>query len=147
MKTELVKTAAAAAGLTILAAAQDLSPVMFGAKPPFLLVLGCIAGAPTAIAAGLFTDALSGLPFGCSAVFFLAAALLARWRRSSAFPLTVAAAALYQMWLIAWGADLPSGSSVSALAYAAVMYPVLCATILAVKRHAGIDKPAKEAAV
>ena len=38
-----------------------------------------------AIVAGLFVDALSGISFGCSAVFYVVAALLVRYFKSSAF--------------------------------------------------------------
>ena len=144
MKTELTKAAAAATGLVILAAAQDIFPVVFGAKPPFLLVFGCIAGIPTAIAAGLFADALSDLPFGCSALFFVAASLAARHLGAAAYLATVAAAALYQLWLIAWGGDMPVSSSCTALAYAAILYPATCMAVRGAKRRAGIDSFGKE---
>ena len=146
MKTELTKAAAAATGLVVLAAAQDLAPVAFGAKPPFLLVFGCIAGVPAAIAAGLFADALSALPFGCSAVFFVAAALATRRFGSAAYPATVAAAALYQLWLIAWGGEMPVSSACTALAYAAILYPATRMAVRGAKRRAGIDRSGKEAA-
>jgi hypothetical protein len=146
VKTELTKAAAAAMGLVVLAAAQDLAPAAFGAKPPFLLVFGCIAGIPAAIAAGLFADALSALPFGCSAVFFFAAAFAVRYLPAVAYPTTVAAAALYQLWLIAWGGDMPVSSFSIALAYAAILYPATRMAVHGAKRRAGIDNPGKEPA-
>ena len=78
MKTDLTRICAVLLGLVVFAAAQDLSPTLFGTKAPLLLVFGCLAGVPAAIGAGLFADALGGLPFGCSAVFFALAALLVR---------------------------------------------------------------------
>ena len=138
VKTELVKILAAFTGLLALAAAQDLSPAVFGAKPPLLLVFGCIAGAPAAVAAGLFADALGGLPFGCSAIFFLAAALLSRFLKSFAFLVTILSAALYQVWLGIWGGDAPFITAYVAFAYAAVLFPLVRKTFLAVKQHTGI---------
>jgi hypothetical protein len=123
----------------ILAASQDLSPDIYGAKPPLLLMFGCIAGIPAAIGAGLFTDALSGLPFGCSAVFCLIAALAVRFLRQFAFLTTVLSAALYQVWLAMWGGDAPVQSAYAALAYAVVLYPAACAALSSVKRHIGIE--------
>ena len=138
MKTELVKILAAFTGLLALAAAQDLSPAVFGAKPPLLLVFGCIAGAPAAVAAGLFADALGGLPFGCSAIFFLAAALLSRFLKSFAFLVTILSAALYQVWLGIWGGDAPFITAYVAFAYAAVLFPLVRKMFLSVKQHTGI---------
>lgn len=97
MRTEYAKTFAAVAGLVILASLQDIVPAVHGAKPPFLLMFSCFAGVPTAVAAGLFADALSGISFGCSAVFYVAAALLVRYFKPFAFPIAVVAAALHQI--------------------------------------------------
>lgn len=139
VKTEIVKICAAVSALVVLAAAQDLSPLAFGAKPPLLFVLGCTAGAPVAIGAGLFADALSGLPFGCSAAFFLGAALLVRFLKPFAFPVTVLSAALYQVWMSLWGGDAPLQSAYAAAAYAAVLYHIAHLALRSVKRHAGIE--------
>ena len=139
MKTELAKICVAAAALLSIAAVQDVSPVIFGIKPPLLLLFGCIAGVPAAIGAGLFTDALSDLPFGCSAVFFLASALTVRFMKSFAFTATVLCAALYQAWLAMWGGETSVQSAYAALACAAILQPVMRAAILSVKRHAGIE--------
>lgn len=145
VKTELVKILAAFTGLLALAAAQDLSPAVFGAKPPLLLVFGCIAGAPAAVAAGLFADALGGLPFGCSAIFFLAAALLSRFLKSFAFLVTILSAALYQVWLGIWGGDAPFITAYVAFAYAAALFPLVRKTFLSVKLHTGIHQCDREA--
>ena len=144
VKTDLVKILAAFTGLLALAAAQDLAPVAFGAKPPLLLVFGCIAGAPVAVAAGLFADALGGLPFGCSAVFFLAAALLSRFLKSFAFLVAILSAALYQVWLGIWGGDAPFITAYVAFAYAAVLFPLVHKAFLSVKLHTGIHKKDEE---
>lgn len=139
VKTELVKICVAAAALLAIAAVQDVSPAVFGAKPPFLLLFGCIAGVPAAIGAGLFTDALSGLPFGCSAVFFLVSALAVRFMKPCAFPATVLCAALYQAWLAMWGGETSMQSAYAAAVYAAILQPAMHAAFRSVKRHAGIE--------
>lgn len=144
VKTELVKSFAAFTGLLALAAAQDLAPTVFGAKPPLLLVFGCIAGAPVAVAAGLFVDALGGLPFGCSAIFFLAAALLSRFLKPFAFLVAILSAALYQVWLGAWGGNAPFITAYVAFAYAAVLFPLVRKAFLSVKLHTGIHQCDKE---
>ena len=144
VKTNLVKIFAAFTGLLTLAAAQDLAPVAFGAKPPLLLVFGCIAGAPVAVAAGLFADALGGLPFGCSAVFFLAAALLSRFLKSFAFLVAILSAALYQVWLGIWGGNAPFITAYVAFTYAAALFPLVRRMFLAVKLHTGIHQCEKE---
>lgn len=138
MRTDFVKICAATAALLFLAAVQDLSPVIFGAKPPLLLMFGCIAGIPAAIGAGLFTDALSGLPFGCSTVFYVAAALAVRFLRQFAFLTAVLSAALYQIWLAVWGGDASVHSAYPAFACALLLYPVACMALNSVKHHAGI---------
>ena len=144
MKTEIVKICVTIVGILALAAAQDMSPAAFGAKPPILLMFGCIAGVPAAVAAGLFTDALGGLPFGCSAVFFLAAALLARFMKSAAFPISVISAAMYQIWLLLWGGNVPTHSIYAAAVYAAILFPAMRMAMLSVKLHTGIDTCGKE---
>ena len=103
MKADLVRLCAALLGLVACAAAQDLAPTLLGAKPPLLLLFGCLAGIPTAIGAGLFTDALGALPFGCSALFFLAVALFVRLMRPAALVVVMFAAGLYQLWVALWG--------------------------------------------
>ena len=145
MKTELAKICAALTALVILAAAQDLSPVVLGTKPPVLLVFGCVAGAPAAIGAGLFTDALGGLPFGCSAVFYFGAALLVRYLKPFALLATAAAAASCQLWTAMWGGDVPAHSAYAAAAYALMLHPVAVMALRAAKRHAGIDAVGKGA--
>lgn len=139
VKTNLVKICASTVALLILAAAQDLSPAVFGAKPPLLLLFGCIAGVPAAIGAGLFTDALSGLPFGCSAVFYLAAALAVRFLKQFAFLTAVVSAALYQIWLSIWGGEASAQSTYVASAYVVALYPVACAVMCTAKRHVGLE--------
>lgn len=140
MKAEAVKICALVAALTVLAAAQDLSPSILGARPPFLLVLGCICGVPAAVCAGLFADALGGFPFGCSAAFFAIAAALARMFRPAAFPVAVAAAGLYQVWILLWGGAVPATpAAYSAALIAALLYPAMMAAAAVVRLHAGID--------
>ena len=140
MKADLARLCAALLGLVVCAAAQDLSPTLFGAKPPLLLIFGCLAGIPTAIGAGLFTDALGALPFGCSALFFLAVALFVRLVRPAALVGVMLAAGLYQLWIALWGdIALSPRSLLGALAAAAVLAPFLQALIRLARRRIGID--------
>lgn len=146
VKTEIVKICAAVAGILALAAAQDLSPSAFGTKPPLLLVFGCIAGVPAAVAAGLFADALGGLPFGCSAAFFLAAALFTRFMKSFAFPAAIVSAAMYQLWLLLWGGNVPLHAIYATVVYAAIIFPAMQMAMSSAKLHTGIDMRGKEGA-
>ena len=140
MKADLVRLCAALLGLVICAAAQDLAPTLFGAKPPLLLLFGCLAGIPTAIAAGLFTDALGALPFGCSALFFLAVALFVRFVRPAALVGVMLAAGLYQFWIALWGGTAFSlHALLGALAAAAVLAPFMLALLRLARRRIGID--------
>ena len=139
VKTEFVKICAAVAGIVALAAAQDLMPTALGTKPPFLLVFGCLSGAPASVAAGLFADALGGLPFGCSAAFFLTVTLLVRCLKSFAFLVTAVSAAIYQIWLLVWGENVPLHSMYAAAAYAVILFPVMRKAIISIKLHTGID--------
>ena len=147
MRAEAVKICALAAALTVLAAVQDLSPAVFGAKPPLLLSIGCICGLPAAVCAGLFADALGGFPFGCSVAFFAASAVLARVFRRAALPVSVAAAGLYQVWILLWGCEIPATpAAYSAAAMSLFLHPAMCAAVAAVRVHAGIDAEPGEAA-
>lgn len=140
MKADLTRLCAALLGLVVCAAAQDLAPTLFGAKPPLLLLFGCLAGIPTAIGAGLFTDALGALPFGCSALFFLAVALFVRLVRPAALVGVMLAAGLYQLWIALWGdAALSLRAFLGALAAAIVLAPFLQALIRLARRRIGID--------
>ena len=140
MKADLVRLCAALLGLVVCAAAQDLAPTLLGAKPPLLLLFGCLAGIPTAIGAGLFTDALGALPFGCSALFFLAVALLVRLVRPAALVGVMLAAGLYQLWVALWGdAAVSLRPLLGALAMAAVLAPLMLALIQLARRRIGID--------
>ena len=140
MKADLTRLCAALLGLVVCAAAQDLAPTLFGAKPPLLLLFGCLAGIPTAIGAGLFTDALGALPFGCSALFFLAVALFVRLARPAALVGVMLAAGLYQLWIALWGdAALSLRAFLGALAAAIVLAPFLQALIRLARRRIGID--------
>ena len=140
MKADLTRLCAALLGLVLCAAAQDLAPTLLGAKPPLLLTFGCLAGIPTAIGAGLFTDALGALPFGCSALFFLAVALFVRLARPTALVGVMLAAGLYQLWIALWGdAALSLRAFLGALAAAAVLAPFLQALLRLARRRIGID--------
>ena len=140
MKADLARLCAALLGLVVCAAAQDLAPSLFGAKPPLLLLFGCLAGIPTAIGAGLFTDALGALPFGCSALFFLAVALFVRLVRPAALVGVMLAAGLYQLWVALWGdAAFSLRPLLGALATAAVLAPFLQALLRLARRRIGID--------
>lgn len=140
MKIELVRFCAALLGLVVCAAAQDLAPTVFGAKPPLLLVFGCLVGIPTAIVAGLFADALGAMPFGCSALFFLIAALFARLMRSAALVGVMLAAGLYQLWIALWGdAAFSLRALLGALAAALVLAPFMRVFLQLAHRRIGID--------
>ena len=140
MRTELARLCAALLGLVVFAAAQDLAPAVFGAKPPLLLVFGCFAGIPTAILAGLFADALGAMPFGCSAMFFLVAALFARLVRPAALVGVMLAAGLYQLWIALWGdAEVSFRAPLSAFAMAILLAPFLRALLQLARRRIGID--------
>ena len=140
MKADLVRLCDALLGLVLCASAQDLAPTLLGAKPPLLLIFGCLAGIPTAIVAGLFTDALGALPFGCSALFFLAVALFVRLVRPAALVGVMLAAGLYQLWIALWGdAVLSLHPLLGALVVAAALAPFMQALLRLVRRRIGID--------
>ena len=140
MKTDLTRLCAALLGLVVCAAAQDLAPTLLGAKPPLLLIFGCLAGIPTAIVAGLVTDALGALPFGCSALFFLAVALFVRLVRPAALVGVMLAAGLYQLWIALWGGNAFSlRALLGARAAAAVLAPLMQALLRLARRRIGID--------
>lgn len=132
MKTSLVQSVHIAICLVLAAALQDMSPSFGGVKPPFLQVFalheaftarnGVRANGRnprhatqwiwTAIAAGVFMEALSGFPFGCCTGFLLPACAVARAvRRAVAdippVALGLAAAMIFaplqEAWLDAWG--------------------------------------------
>lgn len=139
MRTEIAKVCAVLLGLVVCAAAQDMSPVVLGAKPPFLLVFGCFAGIPAAIGAGLFTDALGGLPFGCSAVFCALAAVAVRATKSLSGVVAIAAAAAYQLWIALWGGGAAVQAIPGALLAAAILTPATRASIRLARRRIGLD--------
>ena len=140
MKADLSRLCAALLGLVVCAAAQDLAPTLLGAKPPLLLLFGCLAGIPAAIGAGLFTDALGNLPFGCSALFFLVVALFVRLVRPAALVGVMLAAGLYQFWIALWGdAAFSLRALLGALATAAVLAPFMQALLRLARRRIGID--------
>ena len=145
MKAESVRICAVIFGLVICAAAQDLAPMLLGAKPPVLLAFGCFTGVPTAIAAGLFEDALGGVPFGCSAAFFAVAALLARFARRprtdvAAMAVTVAAAGAHQFWIAIWGGGRATvAMAAGAMLAAAILAPLAASLVALARRRIGID--------
>jgi predicted MFS family arabinose efflux permease len=106
VRTEAAKICAALLGLVVCAAAQDLAPCILGAKPPVLLLFGCCAGIPAAIGAGLFADALGGLPFGCSAFFYAVAALAVRFLPRSLAIITAILFAAAALFTALWGGRL-----------------------------------------
>lgn len=141
MKTELARICAAILGLVVCAAAQDLSPSVLGAKPPFLLAFGCLAGIPTAVIAGLFADSLGALPFGCSPIFFMAVAIPARLSRTAAVAVVIAAAAMYQPWMSLWtDGKPPLAGALGALAAAVVLAPAADFVLGRARKIIGIDE-------
>ena len=140
MKTELARICAAILGLVVCAAAQDISPSLMGVKPPVLLAFGCLAGIPTAIIAGLFSDSLGSLPFGCSSIFFLAVAISVRLSRTLAIAVVIAAAGVYQLWIALWinGGTLFARAA-GALAMAIVLVPAMEFMLRRARRAIGID--------
>jgi methyl coenzyme M reductase alpha subunit len=139
VKTEIAKVCALLAGLIAIAAAQDMSGTVFGVKPPLLLVFGCFAGVPASVGAGLFADALGGMPFGCSAIIFAAAALSARALRRSAFLIAAVAAAIYELWLSTWGGAGGFAAIATAAGMACIASPVMSFTLAIVKKRIGLD--------
>ena len=140
MKTDLTRICAVLLGLVVFAAAQDLSPTLFGTKAPLLLVFGCLAGVPAAIGAGLFADALGGLPFGCSAVFFALAALLARAAKRAPVVAVTAVAGLYPLWLALWDGRAFAWASVAAAAlFALPLAPLMAALLRLARRRIGLN--------
>ncbi len=139
MKTDLVRACAAMLGIILFGAMQDMAPAFLDAKPPLLLSFSCIAGIPAALVAGLFADSLGCLPFGCSALFFLAVSVSVRIFRKAAIPLTIASAGAFQLWLSMWSEASSSSRSVcGALLSAAVIAPAMAMFIRFAKRHIGI---------
>jgi len=139
MNTDLVRVCAAMLGIILFGAMQDMAPAFLGAKPPLLLSFSCIAGIPAALVAGLFADSLGCLPFGCSALFFLAVSIPVRISRKAAIPLTIASAGAFQLWLPLWtDASSSSRSVCGALLSAAVIAPAMAMLIRFAKRHIGI---------
>ena len=140
MRGNLAKVCAAILGLVVFAAGQDLSPAFLGAKAPFLLIFGCLAGVPAAIGAGLFADALGGLPFGCSAVFFALAAQGARMAKPMAIAVIIASAAIYQLWVTLWSDGGNTALAVTgAVASTSIITPFMCALMRLARRRIGID--------
>ena len=143
MKTDITRLCAAALGIVFFAAAQDISPMALGAKPPFLLALGCFAGIPTAIVAGLFADALGAMPFGCSAAFFAIVAAAVRFAlRGWAVKVAgvVAAAGAYQLWISLWyGVPASMEAVAGALLAAAPVAPAMYVAVRVARRWIGID--------
>lgn len=146
MRTEFAKICAALFGLVVFAAVQDLFPCILGAKPPLLLLFGCCAGIPAAIGAGLFADALGGLPFGCSAVFYAIAAFAVRFlTRSLAITVTILAATIYQLWIALWGDDGHAAQTLAgAFATTGLLSPAMFALVDLARRHIGIDRLKEE---
>ena len=141
MKTELTKICAALFGLVVCAGIQDMAPTVFGAKPPLLLVFGGLAGIPAAIGAGLFADALGGLPFGGSAFFFAVVALAVRLTGGLSFVILVLAAILYQAGIVLWcRGSMNVQLALGAFLAAAALVPILSAALRLARRRIGIDQ-------
>ena len=143
MKADVTRLLAALLGLVVCAAAQDISPAMFGAKAPILLAFGCLAGIPTALFAGLLNDVLGAMPFGCSAMFFLAAAVFTRLARTSAVPTVVLCAVAHQVWASIWGGGMGAlslGGMLVAFVSALVLAPAMRAGLHLARRRIGIDR-------
>lgn len=145
MKTEIVRYAGLTAAILCAAALQDVMPPFLGVEPPILLVLSCAAGVPGAVLAGVFADALSGVPFGCHALFFAAAAAGVRIT-GIRLPVTLAAAALLPFWLALWGASAVSFAA--PFAESALALPLALIAGPAVRRFARLAglPPRKEEA-
>ena len=143
MKTDITRLCAAALGIVFCAAAQDISPLMLGVKPPFLLALGCFAGIPTAIVAGLFADALGSMPFGCSAAYFAIVAAAVRFALrgwAAKVACVIVAAGLYQSWIALWfGVSTSIEAVAGALLAAAVVAPAMYVAVRVARRWIGID--------
>ena len=118
-----------------------MAPAVLGAKPPLLMVFGCLAGIPAAIGAGLFADALGGLPFGGSAFVFAVAAVFVRMMPRGAFLILMPTAALYQTGLVLWSrGNMDAQSVTGALLATAILEPVLAHAIRLGRRRIGLDR-------
>jgi len=145
VKTELTRICAALFGLVVCAGIQDMAPTVLGAKPPLLLVFGGLAGIPAAIGAGLFADALGGLPFGGSAFFFAVVALVVRLVGGFSFVILALAAILYQAGIVLWcRGGMNVQQALGTFLFVAVLVPILSAVLRLARRRIGIDR--KEAA-
>lgn len=139
MRTNLVRVCAAMAGIVFFAAMQDMSPTVFGAKAPLLLAFSCMAGIPAAVVSGLFADSLGCLPFGCSAIFFLAVSVLVRIFRNASIPILIVSSGAFQVWLSLWvGGRVSVASVLFAMIVAVVFVPVMAAFLRYTRLHIGI---------
>lgn len=95
-----------------MAAVQEMSPTVLGARIPFLLAAALFAAIRAeplraglvVLLAAFFTDALAAFPTLCSPLFFFAAGLVARrLSRHSAVWSTAGAAFLAEIWYAFWG--------------------------------------------
>lgn len=146
MKTEISKICALLTGLVVIAAAQDMSATVFGAKPPLLLMFGCFAGVPAAVGSGLFADALGGTPFGCSAAIFAVISLAVRAARRISCFTAAAAAALYELWISLWGGTGGFQAVSAAFVMAAAAAPVFSYALAFAKKRMGLEASAERKA-
>lgn len=129
MKDDLAELALALMALAVGGAAEELLPRCCGIGFPVLLAAtvffarsrGAAVRLAFAAAAGVFEDALSGLPVGTSAVFFMLVAFLAR---HAAVAWALVAYPLYEVWLAAW--TLRTGAFASRFA-ASLLLGAACA--------------------
>ena len=114
----------ALAALVLFGAAEEFSPKLFGVGVPWLFAAAFYFAAERksvaftwlfAVAAGLFEDSLSSLPFALSSSYFLFSSALVREARLGAYLLPVACVG-YQCWLWLWLENLNGGIFLRALA-------------------------------
>ena len=142
MKNSAVQTVSFVFGTVIAVAAQDLWPTFAGVKPPFVIaaVLFTAYHAPFTMAlamafvAGLFVDALAGLPALCATsllpllaigAHFLHARLGGRPSAATGACATLLAAILGEVWLAMCGIDATeTGLPIRICAAAAIATPI-----------------------
>lgn len=137
--------------LVFCAAAEDLSPRLFGVAPPVVMAASIVFSPRTrsswaqamlfAAAAGAIEDALCSLPPATSASFFsLCTFIVRRFHVPMAF--VPVAFPLYLVWLRLWGL-VPGGITMHAFVMFSflgfVLTPVLSAVVGSLASKAGVE--------
>ena len=142
MKNSAVQIVSLVFGNVLAVAMQDLAPAFAGVKPPFVVAVTLFTAfhaplalaLPAAFVAGLFTDALAGVPAFCATsllplltlgAHFLRTGMTAPPSAAIGMCVTAAAAALGETWLAVCGfADADTGLLVRVCAAGVAAAPV-----------------------